>query len=344
MAVNDELLDASIRRAIFLERTKNGVWRDLRRILRAVERDLVEKIEDGVGASVQSRRYRALLREIREIIEGGAAEFEERLKGVGADLGEIEAAAAVRSLAAASPVAIEWVRPAATLLEATVASKPFQGALLRDWVEEWSQSTLTRVERQITIGIVEGEGIEAIVRRIVGTRANDFADGVLETSRRSARTIVRTYVNHVATTARETVYEANADVIDRVVWVSTLDSRTSVICVSLDGRVYKVGEGPRPPAHPNCRSVIAPITKGHDALRRAGVIRGGSRAARGPNGFTGKVPDEVSFDEWLRRQPEDFQDDVLGPGRAKLFREGLKADRFIDDQNRVLTLDELRAL
>ena len=45
----------------------------------------------------------------------------------------------------------------------------------------------------------------------------------------------------------------------RVLWVSVLDARTSDICINLDGSIFAIDEGPRPPAHFNCRSIVVPL-------------------------------------------------------------------------------------
>ena len=36
-------------------------------------------------------------------------------------------------------------------------------------------------------------------------------------------------------------------------WISVLDSRTTDVCRGRSNKVYEVGVGPIPPAHPNCR-------------------------------------------------------------------------------------------
>ena len=74
-------------------------------------------------------------------------------------------------------------------------------------------------------------------------------------------TIVRTSINQVSNTAINSVFKANADMIDRYKYVATLDSRTSAICGRLDGQVFEMGKGPQPPQHFNCRSTIVPIIK-----------------------------------------------------------------------------------
>src|SRR3546814_15905752 len=64
---------------------------------------------------------------------------------------------------------------------------------------------------------------------------------------------------------------ANADLVKRYRWVSTLDDRTSEICQSLDGTEWPVGEGPLPPILPNCRSRIVPVLDERFAFLREGA-------------------------------------------------------------------------
>jgi hypothetical protein len=123
-------------------------------------------------------------------------------------------------------------------------------------------------------------------------------------------------------------------------WVSTLDRRTTTTCKSLDNRKFDVGKGPTPPIHVNCRSTtIAVLDPKFDFL-----IQGRTRSAE-----FGPVSGDASYYDWLKRQPEGFQVQALGPTRAKLFREGgLSADDFsklqLDRNFQPLTLDEMRAL
>ena len=79
------------------------------------------------------------------------------------------------------------------------------------------------------IGIVQGETVAQMTRRIVGTRRLNYADGVVELSRRSAETLVRTAATHV-TPGRGADVDANKNLIGGVVWVSTLNSRMRIEC------------------------------------------------------------------------------------------------------------------
>lgn len=58
----------------------------------------------------------------------------------------------------------------------------------------------------------------------------------------------------------------------------------------------------------------------------------------------GQVPAETTYLEWLGKQPAGVQDEVLGPTRAKLYRDGkLPMDRMYGDKGQWLSIDQLRA-
>jgi SPP1 gp7 family putative phage head morphogenesis protein len=85
----------------------------------------------------------------------------------------------------------------------------------------------------------------------------------------------------------------------------------------------------------NCRSVRVPVVADEFAALREGATRAS---------MTGPVSSQTTYNSWLGRQSPEFQDEVLGPERAQLFRSGgLSLDKFTDDAGKVYTLDELKA-
>lgn len=178
----------------------------------------------------------------------------------------------------------------------------------------------------------EGTKVSDVIQEVRGTRARRYQDGLIGGAFvRNVRTMVNTAVQHVSSTVR-LVAMSRANV-GEYRWVSILDSRTSAICRSLDGRTFVVGQGPRPPAHLNCRSTISAVT---------GPPRG-TRPAEG-----GAVPAATTYYQWLKKQSQEFQDAVLGPQRGKVFRSGMSAQRFselnLNKTFRPLTLEEMKAL
>ena len=61
--------------------------------------------------------------------------------------------------------------------------------------------------------------------------------GAIPQSRLDTERVVRTSLNHVATSSRQRTYKENKDLIGAIQWLSTLDSRTSFTCMNFDGPI-----------------------------------------------------------------------------------------------------------
>jgi SPP1 gp7 family putative phage head morphogenesis protein len=174
--------------------------------------------------------------------------------------------------------------------------------------------------------------------RATGTRGV-YVGGVMETSTREARAIVRTAVTHVAAAAQLATLRENADVAPEYEIVATLDARTSDVCRAMDRRRFPVADltAPRPPFHNACRSMVVPVV----AWKALGLPEPppGQRASA-----SGPVPGDWTYEEWLRAQTAAVQRDVLGPGRAKLFAEGRISMRdLVRSDGKRVRLSELEA-
>lgn len=315
-------------RAVRAMRAGNQTWRDLRKILKKTERELEDKLlEIGGARTIESARAERLLREVRKILDGGALLFFTRLESAGLQFANLEARGSINSLTRYIPVEREYVAPSTRLLEAVAKEQPFSGAILKDHVSKWAADTVFKAQAQIRTAIIQGETIPQIVERV---------KAVLGTSTENARALTQTYVMHVTNAARKETYAANKDVIEGELWRATLDDRTCVACGSLDGQKYKVGKGPQPPLHFNCRCVRVPIVKGREKLIKDGVIPKGQRASK-----DGPVDEALTFEQWLKRQSTTRQVAVLGPKRHALWKKGVKLGKFVNDQNQVMTLSEL---
>lgn len=317
MAINDTLLDRGIRHAIHLERAKKKhVDKVLRLLNRQVIPDIARQLqrmspgERGFAKSVhKTERLRGMMSSVKGIIHGGYRHAGQVVQKDMSDLALSEAEFQAAMLNKTFPIAIDFATPSPALLDSIVTQRPFQGRFLSQWFGDLAGATQRRLTRELNIGLVQGETIDAIMRRFRST---------MKISRRQATSIVRTAANHVTTQAREMTYAANSDVIKAVQWVSTLDSRTSDICISLDGTTYPINEGARPPAHHQCRSTTVPVTKSWQEL---GIplkdIPPSTRAS-----VNGQVASTVTYPQWLKRQSKGVQNEVLGKGRAELFRQG----------------------
>ncbi len=226
--------------------------------------------------------------------------------------------------AAGASVEIGTVVPDAKFLQTLVNTTPLPFAdnghtRLMPWLDVQEAGRLRRLEGALTAGIAEGMSTGDLVKVIRGTKAKDYTDGILQTSRRDATTIAITANSAVQNAARLETYKRMKS-IAYVEWSAILDSRTSEICQSRSGTVYPIDKPhPKPPAHPRCRSILIP--------RR-----------------DDKGSKHEPYGDWLRKQPEDVQDDILGKARADVFRNNPDFDfkGFFAESGRYKTLGELR--
>lgn len=340
--INDRIRDLEIRHQVGVQRLSTGVLRRLIRILDEADAEIVAKLLKR-GATLEgsftSKRLEALLEAIRVINRDAHVIVGRELRSELREIARYEAEFQQRLLQTAIPVRVDIVTPAVELLDAVVTSQPFQGRLLKEWVAELDDAKAKRLRNAIRLGVVQGETVDQIVRRVRGTKALNYTDGVMQIGRRGAEALVRTAVAHTTSAAREKLYEANKDIIASEQWAATLDTRTCKHCMALDGKKFDVGKGPKTPVHLGCRCVRVPVVKGwRDLGFDFDEIDPGTRAS-----MNGQVSATETYETWLRKQPASVQDEALGPTRGKLFRQGwLKIDAFTNWAGDELTLDELR--
>lgn len=332
---NEKLLDQMIRHQIGMLRYSEGLGDEMVSILGQVEKDLVGRVASSDTKRWTGRRLDRLLRAVRDAINEAHVAMGKGARESLRELAKGEAAFIQERMGGVIPQAIgvEIVIPDANTLNQIVTQDPFQGKFMREWTKELSDVSYRDARDAIRIGALEGESNPQIARRL---------RSVFGTSKNRARTWTRTAVNHVSNAARQKTMEQNSSVIKGVQWVSTLDSRTTPICMLRDGEIYELREGPRPPAHPNCRSTTVPVLK---SFREIGIdaneLPESTRAS-----MDGQVPAKMNYNSWLRSQVNNSRMDVvrdaLGVKRAKLFAAGgLKIDRFVNSQGSLRTLSEL---
>lgn len=276
MTANTIIRDRLIRHAVQIERFKSGLVTRYITQLNQSERGLEERLRRELAKrgdlSRSSQRIDRLIKDMREIRRIGWMQANGTLRGELGNLAVQEGKWISTAMDEAVGLAhFETVLPAPQLLRAVVTSRPFQGRFLREWFSGLERAEASQVSAVVRQGVLEGAGIDDMVRQLRGTSANKFADGVLQISRHNAESVVRTAVAHTTNAARDKVYNANKDVLEGVQWVSTLDGRTTPICQDRDGRVdpnpgakipddapLLVPAGARPPAHMRCRSIMAP--------------------------------------------------------------------------------------
>lgn len=336
---NDMLVNRQVRHAVYLQGYST---RQVDRFVGALNRDVLPDIEARMARMIRMgenpKRLARLRRTVKDIVAPGYAAAGGGLQTALRDFASAEATFGTKLLRQTIPVVVDLKTPSVRMLLATTERAPFQGMVLEEWFDDLSAKAQQRLLRDIRTGVAEGEGMLEISKRIKGTAAGGFRDGSWESILRQSQAVVRTAVTHFSTMAREASYAANVEVIKGVQYVATLDDRTTEICAALDGKVFKIGDGPRPPAHFNCRSTTVPVVK---SWKELGIdlkeAPAGTRAS-----MNGQVSAKVTYGEWLRKQPLAVQRNVLGKTKAELFSRGMvKIDRFTSRNNRPLTIKQI---
>ncbi|HET6417258.1 MAG TPA: zeta toxin family protein [Polyangiales bacterium] len=339
---NEILQDRAIRHAIYIERLKVGEVRSTLAELNALYDELVArtfKVLDRIatrGAKVREfKSIRNLTRDLNRIAVDQYDSVARELMGRMEALAAAESRWQLAAITESATVPLTLKAPSRAILRAIVHNEPFGDPTravvrtLRGWFEAEGEMSAFRIQSALDVGLRQGDTVARITRRVRDT---------FGVSGRNAETWVRTGINNTVTLARERTYEENAEVVKGVQLLATLDSRTTVICMGEDGNVYPISEGPRPPLHPRCRTTTLPVLK---SWKELGIplkeLPEGTRAS-----MNGQVPESVTYGEWLKTQSREFQDDVLGPKRAELFRTGaVPIDRFTDERLRPLTLSQI---
>ena len=201
------------------------------------------------------------------------------------------------------------------------------------------------ISRLVRNGISSGISTPAIVTNIKRT-------GTL-LARTQLATLSRTAITETSSFIADQTYKLNSDVIRGYQYVATLDSRTSLICARLDGKVFNenTGRAPKPPQHFGCRSTTIPIVKSAEQLmdtannriqkRNLSRISAGRRAS-----INGQVPARLTYPEWLATQSNDVKLTLLGSQqRVSIFNQGkLNLTAFSNRDGRLVTIDALEKL
>lgn len=180
----------------------------------------------------------------------------------------------------------------------TNAPIPANGLTPEAFLQHFNDSHSFAIETFVRKAWANKSSVKSTLGAIVGTARLNRRDGLLTRFVLQSNGVVATLLQH----ASGIVQAATASIyFPAYRWASVIDGHTSEICLSRNGRIYRYGEGPLPPAHIRCRSKTVPVDDDVE-------------------------PVDASYHAWLKRQPAEVQNDILGNARAGALRAGtLKA-------------------
>ncbi len=355
MNAASKILESLLERGEYLERLTQEELKGFLGILEKANDEIIGKIAKANG--VWTKEWLAGMKADIDAI------YEEAIKKIGnridAKIDDLvgEEIQALSSEIADMLIGISTTTPTPEVIAAMIRDLPAaEGSTLDQLCQALGVASSKSVTEALQLGILEGETIEQMVRRIRGRVVKParwvkgvdgkkhyvsgvYEGGVMNASTRQAEALARTAYMHVVNQARESFYEDNADIIKGFQRVETLDGDTCLVCGADDGHVYKHGE-PRPalPAHFSCRGVYIPVLK---SFRELGIdmdeVPPGTRAS-----MDGQVPEYETYESRLRKMSPARQDALLGPSRGKMFRDGMALKDMVRD-GKVIPLDEFKS-
>jgi SPP1 gp7 family putative phage head morphogenesis protein len=351
-SLNEQILSGVVNHSVDLQRYSNYVVKRAVGALNSVDEDLLaeltKELEKVSPSEFKINRLRTMLSGVREINGAAYQKLGAEVEGGVRSLTETELQFHDSLIIDLMPDGIQLTRIDPDQVVKAMLTNPLQGATMSQWAGRLADGRMQRIQDNVVQGYIAGETTDQIARRIRGTRANGYADGIIEVDRHHAATLARTAVNTTANQVREQWVTENSDLIKGVTWVSTLDGRTSPQCQLRDGLEWdtarkpigghKVKYWPGPgQLHWNCRSTSSPIVK---SWKELGIdleeVDPSTRAS-----IDGQVPKATTYDAWLRTQSVARQDEILGKALADRFRKGESVRGFYNDQGKVLTPEEL---
>lgn len=348
MPINQGIFDEIIDNALLVFRLAAQQRGATVERLKKLERELVAKLAAEAVTTRQKRRVETFLGNVGKLIDRHyqQLQLEFDFLGIGTTVAE--------DIQAGLRIVLGWdavLLPTNDYFASLASEVMIMGAPSADWWRGQSEDLKFKFSQQVRQGLANAETNQQIISRVVGKNGQP---GIMETARRNAAALVQTSVQTVANDARRATYKANPDVIKGIRQVSTLDGHTSLVCIAysecewdLDFKPIGPKNKRKPynggtPRHFNCRSIEVPITKtfAELGLKNVPEPKPTTRASS-----EGQIDADTTFKSFLERKGRAYQNQMLGEGRADLWRAGKITLRdLVDGSGRPLTLAELQEL
>lgn len=183
--------------------------------------------------------------------------------------------------------------PAKLYAEIVAEPVPANGLLVDDQIATFAVTAMNHFSALIRQGYANGWTAQELLTTLNGDRSTG-TKGLFDRLTVGNSAMIAAIMQHLSSGVQAAIASA---MFQKYQWVSILDSQTTLVCRSRNGVIYIYGDGPLPPAHWGCRSKPVPeMGEGYEVPK--------------------------TYYEWLKVQPDSFQNDILGPVKAALLRSG----------------------
>lgn len=334
-----DLINMHTRHSIDLLRISEDLNNKIQPHLTVLNRELIAELASHDLTKWRRQRLESILAFSRSIIPATYVKMDAETGKFNAGVAGFEQSFTTQSIKSTTGITM-----GATLTEeqlaAIVGDTLIEGAPSSTWWSRQDVKLQNSFADQMRQGFLRGEGIGKLSQRV---------RSIMPIQRRDADALARTSIMSVSNEVREQLIEDNSDITNGYVHVSTLDNRTSFVCIGRDNLKWNNKREPvghkkpfrRPPLHWNCRSTLIPWLKSFQDLgaKFKAQVPEGTRAS-----MNGAVPRGLSYPDWLKTQTKATQLEVLGAKRLELWDKGegsLSLRQLVDQRGRSKTLDEL---
>lgn len=231
-------------------------------------------------------RLEALLTQIRQEVEMLTGSIQNSIASLLEDIYEDTYYRTIFEIQRGTGIGVNFARVDAKAIEKVLQTK-WAGENYSQRIWNNRDKLVSELQTRLYQSIIRGDSID---------RTTQILAGRMEVSYSSAARIVRTESSFIAHQATWDGYKASG-VVEKYEYLATLDDRTSEVCRSMDGKVFRLSEKQvginYPPLHPNCRSTVVPYFDDEDDP--------GERIARDSDGEVYYIPGNMTYREWYER-------------------------------------------
>ncbi len=344
MSTRQYLINSAAKHQVYLQRYAGSETRQLLGFIEKVKTTALNKLESSPELTeLSKKRVDKLVTSLNDLNSALVKDMVKSSKKNMTHLAQYEADFTKRMLDNATSlpdVGFETVVPTLNqlktaafdhVMDATIPGYNVgSGITVQDALSAYGNNQASAVVEYVRTGFAAGETLQTVSDNI-----SNLLDSNITAVQ--ANTLARTITSHVASTARQEFYQDNSDIINAYQIVAVLDDRTTLTCAALDGQIFEIDGFDAPPYHWNCRTTYIGVVDPEYQID----IPSAQRPANGDDGED-LVSTQTTYNSWLGRQSDSFQDDVLGKERAELFRAGMNVKQFVDENYTPINLDELR--
>lgn len=328
MATNADIAHRYTEHGLRLIRVANGLAASANGELRAMAQRL-RRVLRGYDPDGSRADIAELLREARELIDTTFAAIAFGQRNALTELVDMEATFALKATGLNT-------RLSETATQRVASNLLIHGSSVDAHWGRQRDNLLWNVNSAVRAAYASSVPPKTLVATLIGEgRAGMERGGTMEQVFRNSSAVVDSSVQSATNAARIASFKADDSGVNALQWFGILDTKICPNCGIRAGKLYTLDYKPighdvvivgPPPLHPFCRCILLPM-----------------KFPKGPPADGGMKAN--SFENWLKKQPKEAQEDLLGVGRVELWQKGvIPLNSLVGQDGLVMSLTKLKEI